>query len=185
VAAETLLKEVDEKRKRTIAQLESEYKAKRDEVTKRAAEQRAYIQESAKSQAAALVQREQIKITGAAKLQAKKMTFDATEKMLENNIALLKQALADHANSKGYAEELSEMLAYASRRLGADIKVKSRPADAAALKKLGAKVASSDLNTAGGFKAESHDGTLELDLTFEEILRNREEGARAYILGKE
>lgn len=185
MAAETLLREVDEKRKRTIEQLESEYKAKRDEVTKRAAEQRAYILESAKTQAVALAQREKIRITGAAKLQAKKMTFDATEKMLENNIVLLRQALADFANSNQYPEVLSKMLAYASKRLGAEIKLVCRQADAPLLKKSGAKVVSSDLKTIGGFKAENRDGTLELDLTFEEILRNHEEDARAYILGKE
>ena len=84
MAAETLLREVDEKRRKTIEQLESEYKAKREEVAKRAAEQRAYILESAKAQAAALAQRERIRITGAAKLQSKKMAFDATEKMLEH-----------------------------------------------------------------------------------------------------
>ena len=185
MAAETLLREVDEKRRKTIEQLESEYKAKRDEVAKRAAEQRAYILESAKVQAAGLALREKIRITGAAKLQAKKMTFDATEKMLENNVVLLKQALADFTSSKDYPDVLSEMLDYASKKLGADMAVECRQVDASLLKKLGAKVGSSELKTIGGFRAENKDGTLELDLTFEEILRNREESARAYILGKD
>lgn len=185
MAAETLLREVDEKRRKTIEQLESEYKAKREEVAKRAAEQRAYILESAKAQAAALAQRERIRITGAAKLQSKKMAFDATEKMLENNVALLKQALADFTTSKDYPDVLSKMLGYASKKLGPDMVAECRPADAPLLKKLGAKVGSSGLKTIGGFRAENKDGTLELDLTFEEILRNREESARAYILGKD
>jgi V/A-type H+/Na+-transporting ATPase subunit E len=185
VAAETLLREVDQKRRKTIEQLEAEYKAKRDEVTKRAAEQRAYILESGKAQAAVLAQREATRISGAAKLQAKKLMFDATEKMLETNIGLLRSSLADYSDSKGYSAVLSGMFKYAKKRLGDDVKVECRADDAAALKKLGAKIASSDLNTIGGFKAENRDGSLELDLTFEEILRNREEDARSYILGKE
>jgi vacuolar-type H+-ATPase subunit E/Vma4 len=60
-----------------------------------------------------------------------------------------------------------------------------RPADEPIFKTEGLQVVSSNLNSTGGFKAESEDGTLELDLTFEEILRNHEEEARASILGKE
>ena len=185
VAAESLLKEVEEKRKSTIQMLEAEYSAKKDEVAKRAEEQKSYIQDSAKKEAAALVQREKIRIEGAAKLQSKKMVFDATEKMLENNLDALKQLLGDFANSKDYPEMLAKMVKYASRRLGGTVTVRSRPADAPALKKLGVKVTSSDLDSIGGFRATSSDGTLELDLTFEELLRNREDEARALILGKE
>ena len=86
VAAESLLNEVEEKRKKTIDMLEAEYSAKKAEVTNRASEQKAYISDSSKKEAAALAQRERIRITGAAKLQSKKMIFDATEKMLENNV---------------------------------------------------------------------------------------------------
>ena len=185
VAAESLLREVEEKRKKTIQMLEEEYSAKSAEVTSRASEQRIYISESSKKEAASLSQRERIRISGAAKLQAKKMVFDATEKMLENNIAALKQALSDLSGSKDYSELLSRMLAYASKRLGGNIGVKCRSADAATIKKLGAKVVSSNLDSAGGFQAISSDGTLELDLTFEELLRNREEEARAFILARE
>ena len=185
MAAEALLGEVEEKRRKTIQMLESEYSAKKDEVAKRAAEQRSYILESGKKQADALVQREEIRIGGAAKLKSKKMVFDATEKMLEANVEALRQALADFASSKDYQEMLPKMVAYASMRLGGSIGVMSRPADAAAMKKLGVKLVSSDVESIGGFKASNRDDTLELDLTFEELLRSREDTARAAILGKE
>jgi V/A-type H+/Na+-transporting ATPase subunit E len=185
VAGEPLLKEVEEKRKKTIDMLEAEYSAKNAEVTNRAAEQKAYILDSSKKEAAALAHREQIKIVGAAKLQSKKMVFDATERMLETNVSALKQVLADLPESKDYPDLLSRMVTYASRRLGGSISVRCRPSDATALKKLGVKAVSSNLEVAGGFKATSADGTLELDLTFEELLRDREEDVRAFILGKE
>jgi len=185
VAAESLLREVEEKRRKTIHMLEEEYSSKKAEVSDRAAEQKLYISESSKKEAATLSQRERIRISGAAKLQAKKAVFDATEKMLENNMAALEQALSDLSGSKEYPGLLSKMLAYSSKRLGGNISVKCRPADAATLKKLGAKVLSSNLDSAGGFEAINSDGTLELDLTFEELLRNREEEARAFILERE
>lgn len=185
MAAEALLREVEEKRKKTIQMLQEEYSAKKDEVAKRAAEQKSYIDNSGRKDAAVIVQREKIRIAGAAKLQAKKMIFDATEKMLENNVAALKQVLAELANSKDYPEMLSRMVKYASNRLGGSIGVKCRPADVSILKKLGVKVLSSNLESVGGFKATSSDGSLELDLTFEELLRNHEEEARAFILGRE
>jgi len=184
-AAEALLGEVDEKRKKTIQMLEAEYSAKKDEVAKKASEQESYILDSSKKEGAAAAQREKIRIGGAAKLQSKKMMFDATEQMLEANVSALKQLLADYANSKEYHETLAKMVSYANKRLGGSISVVCRSADAAALKKHGVKVTSSDLNATGGFKATNRDGTLELDLTFDELLRSREEEARALILGKE
>ena len=113
------------------------------------------------------------------------MVFDAMEKMLEVNLASLRRTLAELAQSKEYPDLLARMVRYASNRLGGKMGVVSRPADEPILKKLGARVISSNLNSIGVFKAESDDGTLELDLTFEEVLRNHEERARASILGKE
>jgi vacuolar-type H+-ATPase subunit E/Vma4 len=184
MVAETLLEEVEEKRKKTIEMLEAEYSEKKAEVERKAAEQKAYILDSSKKEAEAAAQRERIRVSGAAKLQAKKMLFDATEKMLETNISALEQVLSDFAKSDDYHKMLAKMAAYANKRLGGRITVRCRPADAATLKKHGVDVTSSDLECMGGFKATSADGTLELDLTFEELLRVREDTARALILGK-
>ncbi len=185
MGVDALLKEVEDRRKKALEALEAEYSAKRDEVKKRTAQQVAFIMESAKRDAVSLAQREVTRIEGAAKLQAKKLLFDATEKLLENNIAALKDALAEYARSPEYPQLLGLMAKYASKRLGGKIVVTCRKGDEAALKAAGAKVASTDLNSIGGFKADSEDGTLELDLTFEEILRSREDEVRASILGKE
>jgi V/A-type H+-transporting ATPase subunit E len=184
VAAETLLREVEEKRKKTLEQLDEEQAAKKEEIKKRLEEERSSILESARKQALELSQREVIRVDGAGKLQAKKVIFDATEKMLENNISSLKQAFAEFAKSKEYPELLLRMVRYASKRLGGEIGVICRESDAAALRKAGVEVISSNVNSIGGFKAEKKDGTLELDLTFEEILRNREEEVRVLIQTK-
>jgi V/A-type H+/Na+-transporting ATPase subunit E len=185
MGVDALLKEVEERRKKAQEGLDAEYSAKREEVKKRTDEQLAYVMESANREAVILAQKEVTKTEGAAKLQAKKLVFDATEKLLENNIAALKDALAEYAASPAYSELLGRMARYASKRLGGKITVTCRKADEATLKAEGAKIASTNLNAIGGFKADSEDRTLELDLTFEEILRSREDEARASILGKE
>jgi vacuolar-type H+-ATPase subunit E/Vma4 len=185
VGTETLLKEVEEKRKTALKQLEDEYGSKTAEVRKRTLDERNRILEASKAEAASLSQKEQARITGAATLQVKKMGFDATEKMLESNISALKQVLAEFADSKEYSQLLPRLVQYASKRLGGNIGVRCRAADAQAIKKAGAKVLSTDLPMIGGFKAESEDGNFELDLTFEEMLRTHDEKVRASIMGKE
>ncbi len=185
MGVDALLKEVEERRKKAIEALEAEYTSKREEVKRRTEEQLAYIMENAKREASAASQREKIKIEGAAKLQAKKIIFDSTEKMLENNIAALRQALTDLASSPAYTELLTKMARYASKRLDGKIAVTCRKGDEATLKAAGAKIISTNLNSMGGFIADSEDGSLELDLTFEELLRSREDEVRASILGKE
>ena len=185
MGVDALLKEVEDRRNKALEALDAEYSAKREEVKKRTAEQVAYLMDSAKKEAVTLAQKEVTKVEGASKLQSKKMLFDATEKLLESNIASLEQAMAEFAASPAYPELLAGMVKYASKRLGGKIGVVCRKADEAALKAAGAKVISANLNSTGGFKAESEDRTLELDLTFEEILRGREDDVRAAILGKE
>lgn len=185
MGVDSLLKEVEDRRKQALDALDAEYTAKREEVKKRTDEQVAYVMESAKRDAAALAQRETTRVEGASKLEAKKMLFDATETLLESDIAELEDALAELTKTPAYQELLARMAKYASKRLGGKIVVTCRKGDEAALKAAGAKIASASLNAIGGFKADSEDGTLELDLTFEEILRNREDDVRASILGKE
>jgi len=185
MGVDTLLKEVEDRRNKAIHALEAEYSAKREEVKKRTAEQVAYLTGSAQKEAVNLSQKETTRVEGAAKLQSKKLIFDATEKLLENNIAGLRDALAEYASSPAYAELLARMAKYASMRLGGKIVVTCRKQDEAALKAAGARVTATNLNSIGGFKADSENGSLELDLTFEELLRSREDEVRASILGKE
>lgn len=185
MGVDSLLKEVEERRSKALEALETEYGAKREEVNRRTTEQVSYVQESANKEAIALSQKEGTRVQGAAKLQAKKSLFDATETLLENNVSLLRQELAAFAETPAYRELLAKMAGYASKRLGGKISVVCRESDEAALKEAGAKILSTDLNSMGGFKAENADRTLELDLTFEEVLRNREDDVRAAILGKE
>ena len=185
MAAQTLLGDIEARRKSALAQLDSDFQAKTADLQNKTEQERSNITESAKKQAVELSQRERIRVEGAAKLQSKKMIFDATEKMLENNLEILRQSMVDFAASKDYSDLLPAMVEYASKRLGGEIRVTCRREDVAIMKKTGAEVTSSSLNAVGGFKAEKKDGTQEIDLTFDEILRSRDEEVRAFIMSKE
>jgi V/A-type H+/Na+-transporting ATPase subunit E len=42
----------------------------------------------------------------------------------------------------------------------------------------------SPINTLGGILAENKEGTRELDLTFEELLRSREDDIKGFLVGR-
>ena len=184
MAAETLLRQVEEKRKKDISKLDTEYSGKIEQIKKLLQVEISNISNNAKAQAAALSQREKVRIEGAGKLQAKKVIFDATESMLKDNLSAIKDAFGRYASTKEYGELLPRMVSYASSRLGGGIKLVCRKADVPILTKTGSILVSSDLISIGGFKAVSGDGNLELDLTFEELLRNHQEEVRAVVLSR-
>jgi V/A-type H+-transporting ATPase subunit E len=182
VGAEALLNEVEEKRRRAIEELEREYEVKKSQLREGTEARKRSILDAASSRAQAQASRERTRVVGAAKLEAKKLIFEATEKMLEQNLAQLKEVLADYSRTAEYKNLLSAMLRHAVSRLGEDCTVSCRQPDGNILRELGAKISSSDLQTIGGFKVASKDGTLELDLTFEELLRSHDDDIRAALL---
>ena len=75
------------------------------------------------------------------------------------------------------------MVESSKKRLDKEIIVHCRKEDDTVLKDLGVTVGSS-IQTLGGIVAENQDGTKELDLTFEELLRTHEDEIKNTILEK-
>jgi vacuolar-type H+-ATPase subunit E/Vma4 len=76
------------------------------------------------------------------------------------------------------------MVNVARKRLGQDAQVHCREEDRQILKDLHATVSNKPIQTLGGIIVENKEGTMELDLTFEELLRTRDEEVRVILLGK-
>ena len=182
MAAEKLLQEIEDKKKKVLDALEAEYSHKIEEVRRNAEFEKNRIQQIARKLTQELSQSEKTKIIGAAKLQAKRIIFEATQKLLRDNLDLLRQTLEEWSRSKDYEDLLPRMVKYASNRLGEDIRVICRQEDLRILERTGVEIVASNLNSLGGIKAEKKDGTLELDLIFEEILPSRDEEVRRIIL---
>lgn len=124
-----------EQEEKSIDTFESEYSGKIEEVGRNEELEKNRIREIAKRQAKELSQRERIKIEREAKLQAKRIIFEATQKMLKDNLNSLKQTLEEWTRSNDYEDLLPRMVNYASKRLGVDIRVMCRQADVRVLEK--------------------------------------------------
>ncbi|MEM0287266.1 MAG: V-type ATP synthase subunit E family protein [Nitrososphaerota archaeon] len=182
--AEALLRELADKKAKALKSLEQEFEAKLKEVETQTAAAIAEIQQRAQDESKLQAEKERNRIIGASKLQAKKLIFDATEKMMKENLESLQQVLKSYTESEPYKDLLLRMANYASRRLGRGMVIKCREKDKAILNDKGFKVISSDIQSVGGIIAYNSNRSLELDLRLEELLRIKEEQVRAAIAGK-
>jgi vacuolar-type H+-ATPase subunit E/Vma4 len=185
VAAEALLREVEQRTQRELELLVADFEAKKKEILLRREEEIRRIQSEAYKEAALQSQKEKARLLGAARLHAKRILLDATEKFVEKNLLRMRDLLAEYVDSESYSELLKDMVSYAKRRLGNEIIVECRKQDEPLFESEGVEVSNSDSKCIGGAVFATKDGTLELDLRFEELFRIHEEELRAAILGKQ
>ena len=115
----------------------------------------------------------------AAKLQSRKLLYEAREQRLEGAIAETRSLLQEYTRSTQYPAVLKRMVTAATEALGKQLRIFGRGEDAALL----AKVAGKSFDPApqpilGGLIAETPDGSRRLNLSFDELLRLREDRVR-------
>ena len=115
----------------------------------------------------------------AAKLQARKLLYEAREQRLERAIAETRTLLQEYTKSPQYPAVLKRMMSTATDALGKQVRVLGRGEDAALL----ARVAGKSFDPTpqailGGLVAETPDGSRRLNLSFDELLRLREDRVR-------
>jgi vacuolar-type H+-ATPase subunit E/Vma4 len=115
----------------------------------------------------------------AAKLQARKLLYEAREKRLESAIGETRTLLQEYTRSPHYPAVLKRMMAAATDSLGRQVRILGRSEDAALL----ARVAGKSFDPTpqpilGGLIAETVDGSRRLNLSFDELLRLREDRVR-------
>jgi V/A-type H+-transporting ATPase subunit E len=126
-------------------------------------------------------EREAARIVEAARLQARKMLFDAININLDSAFEVIQAQLRSYTKSDEYKESLHKVIAAAKKNLGPNIKVHCREQDRAPLSDLGITVVKT-IQTIGGVLAENENGSKELDLTFEELLRIHEDEVKSSIM---
>jgi V/A-type H+-transporting ATPase subunit E len=123
--------------------------------------------------------RERAQKLAGAKLQARKLVYEAKERQMTDSIGRTRSILSTFADSADYPKVVKRMVAYATDRLGKPTKVMGRADDAALLKKVaGANFDPTPQSILGGVIAESADGSRRLNLSFDELLRLREDKVR-------
>jgi vacuolar-type H+-ATPase subunit E/Vma4 len=117
-----------------------------------------------------------------AKLTARKLTYEAREKQTSDRLQQVRATLSAYADSDEYPQVVKRMYALAVERLGKQVKVSGRAADASLLKSVAGKAFDdTPAPILGGLIAETSDRSRRLNLSFDELLRLREDQVRTLL----
>ena len=180
MSIETFLLEIENRKKREIESLEKDLGEKKAKLQAEMNHTVKEIQERFANEARVKAEREHSRIIEAAKLQAKKIIFDAINSNMQSAFNVIKQEIETYAKSPQYKKALETMVDTSKKKLGKTIVVHCREEDKTILKDLGVTTGKS-IKTLGGIIAENKEGTKELDLTFEELLRTHEDQIKNFL----
>jgi V/A-type H+/Na+-transporting ATPase subunit E len=117
-----------------------------------------------------------------AKLQARKLVYEAREHRTNGQLDQVRELLSEVTESDEYPAVLKRMYAVAVDQLGKQIRVTGRKGDAAQLKAIAGKnFDDTAVPIVGGLIAETPDGSRRLNLSFDELLRLREDAVRSLL----
>ena len=182
MSIDTFIQEIQNRKKNDLAELDQKLNNKKSETESKKNSVVKDLKENYSNEAKTKAEREGARIVEAGKLEAKKILFDAINKNLDSTFDVIKKELDEYANKPEYKKVLEKLVAYSKKVLAKDIIIHCREEDKSFFKS-GVKVGST-ITTLGGFIAENKEGTKELDLTFEELLRNNEDEIKNTILEK-
>jgi vacuolar-type H+-ATPase subunit E/Vma4 len=173
---------IDEIRARAEAELKAADDARRAATAKIEADRDRAVREIAETSARAgdaEAVRERAQRIAAAKLKSRKLLYEARERRLEQALRETRDLLAEYTDRPEYAGVLRRMVQVATDELGRPLKVSGRAEDSARLQKAAGKSFDpTPQPILGGLIAESADGSRRLNLSFDELLRLREDKVR-------
>jgi vacuolar-type H+-ATPase subunit E/Vma4 len=114
-----------------------------------------------------------------ARMQARKLEYEARERALGASLGGVRSLLQEFTRSDEYPKVLARMYDLAVDELGKDVRILGRAEDASVLKGLaGRAFGPAPQPILGGLVAETPDGARRLMLSFDELLRLREDRVR-------
>ena len=123
--------------------------------------------------------RERAQRLAGAKLQARKLEYEARSRQMGDALSKTRQLLNEFTQSSEYPEVLKRMYAVAVDQLGKQPRVSGRAEDASVLRSIAGKgFQDAPAPILGGLVAETSDGSRRLNLSFDELLRLREDRVR-------
>ena len=183
MSIESFIREIETRKKTEIESFESEFNKKKSDIE---TEKNATVKEMSENyekESKARSERESARIIEGGKLEAKKILFDAINKNLDSTFDIIKQDLVKYTKNSEYKSVIEQMVKTCQKKLDKKITVHCKEEDKSLLNIPDVTVGSS-IQTLGGIIAENADGTKELDLTFEELLRANEDEIKSSILEK-
>ncbi|HEV2317941.1 MAG TPA: V-type ATP synthase subunit E family protein [Thermoplasmata archaeon] len=179
MSLERLLAEIQERGERDLAEATAKFEADKGRILADRDDRIGSTRMRLAQQAEAEARREKTQRIAGARMQARKLEYEAQERALESSLGAVRDLLREFTNSDEYDQVLGRMYAYAVDQLGKDVRISGRSEDAAALK--GAAGKSFDATPRailGGLVAETADGERRLNLSLDELLRLREDKVR-------
>lgn len=183
MSIETFIQEIENRKRKELEGLEKGLTEKKSKLQSEMNHTIKEIQERFSTEAKIKSEREQARIIEASKLQAKKIVFDAINANMQSAFAVIQQEIENYTKSAQYKKALETMVSNSKKKLGQNIIVHCREEDKSILKELGVTTSKS-IKTLGGIIAENKEGTRELDLTFEELLRTNEDQVKSFLSEK-
>jgi vacuolar-type H+-ATPase subunit E/Vma4 len=118
-----------------------------------------------------------------ARLTARRLMYEAREDRLDRGLADARELLGRLGDRPTYPKILERMVAAAVSRLGGSVRISGRREDASVLSRLaGASFDPTPRTIVGGVVAETPDGHRRLDLSFDELLRQRSDAVRGLLV---
>jgi vacuolar-type H+-ATPase subunit E/Vma4 len=181
MSIETFIEEINSRKRRELEALDTRLAKEKTALQIKKDNSIKDMHEYFSNEAKLKSEREAARIVEAARLQAKKILFDAVNVNLDSAFEVIKEALRSYTNSSEYNVALQKMIVTAKKNLGPKIKFSCREQDRSPLAELGVTFIKT-IQTIGGVIAENENGSKELDLTFEELLRIHEDEAKSLIM---
>ncbi len=179
---------VEEVRRLAAQEVEGE-RARFEDTTRHLLEDRASALKSIQESAATSTAQEAARIRSSglarARVESRQLVFEARQRAAERAIADARKRLGEFAGSSEYPALLKELYAHAVGLLGKPLKLSGRSEDVSALRSLAGKGATApeEIPILGGLVAATPDGRRRLDLSFDELLRRREDEVLALARG--
>ena len=182
MSIDTFIQEIETRKKNDLAELDKKLNDKKSETESKKNSQVKELKAKYANEAKTKADRDGARIVEAGKLEAKKILFDAINKNLDSTFDAIKKELDGYSKKSEYTKVLQKLVDYSQKVLAKEMVVRCREEDKSFFK--GSAKVGSTIQTLGGFIAENKEGTKELDLTFEELLRSNEDEIKNSILEK-
>ncbi|HJS64601.1 MAG TPA: V-type ATP synthase subunit E family protein [Nitrososphaeraceae archaeon] len=177
----TFMREIDERKQRKIDIIDTSFAEKKAaiEISKETTIKE--LKEFYANEAKVRSQRDAARIVETAKLDAKKVLFDAINENMDSTFNTIRQELKNYTKKPEYKKTLERMVNHAKKNLGKNVVIHSNVDDSMAIKAMNVTLGAT-IDTIGGILAEDNNGTREIDLTFEELLRTHEDDVKSFLL---
>jgi vacuolar-type H+-ATPase subunit E/Vma4 len=100
---------------------------------------------------------------------------------MDSTFNTIRQELKNYTKSPEYKKTLERMVDHAKNKLGKNVVIHSNDNDSMTIKAMNVTLGAT-IDTIGGILAEDNNGTREIDLTFEELLRTHEDEVKSFLL---